>query len=310
MRSILALVPPALALLVVGGVAPAGPAPGWRRVEHFRLELAGGAGEGSGPASAEVVGAASLRCRSRAGELQLEWQIDLFGAGTRVLHVERHGPDGSTLVWREMRPGSGRTLTAAREGGESSWRIAEWSGGEAARAEVSAAGVAALPLELLEMARGGPDGLGRGGLSSGDSLSLFDPLSRSFETVTIRTRPAPDELRIDIARADGSLAGLYRIREGRLVGFRWQNGRLSGASVSKEEYERLRERPGKWAEPLGEEGDPPDAGGAPGTRMGERQGVRGPGSPSPNEFLTPGSRLAAGLAWSGSPRGTMVRCHR
>ena len=208
------------------------------QVEYFVLEQPGEPGT---PLDLEAVPAleprqAGLACWRRLavdGGHQLEWDVVFPEQGTRVLHTERWTVAGSRLVWRELRAGSGRSLSAEDLEGGTGLRLREWAGRFRQALEIEAPGPYVLPLQLLELAR-------RGALPP-EGAWVFDPLARSFERVR-PCEPAPgssvDRERIDLLREDGTSAGSWIFDEGGLQAFGWQAGGLRARRISAEEYQR------------------------------------------------------------------------
>lgn len=208
------------------------------REELFVLELERGpALERAGPQPPEAVGVALLRRRVLDGQAQDEWELRFFEDGTRVAHVERWSSGRPTLVWREWRPGGGRTLKA--EPGAAGVEVVEWGRKQGLRTSLPAAEAVLLPLQLLELARAGALASGR--------VQWFDPLARSVEVVEVLARavpggaresggePAP-ERRVTLLREDGTSAGEFAFRGAELHAFRWQAGDLSGRRIGREAY--------------------------------------------------------------------------
>lgn len=247
------------AALGVGSGSPSG------CVEHFALELAG-----PGPAAleaawadAEEVGLAVLRQRREGCRAVLEWELRFAVPGevdTRVHHVEVQDGARTKLVWREYRPGAGRTLFLEEQAGGAELRAVEWGGRDGLREELSQPEGALFPLELVERARAARLGAGE--------VALFDALEQRFEPVEISTRvdvaarpaafawsarPDRDEpwaaeparalaRTLEIRRRDGSLAGAYRFVGSELVAFQWQAGGARGRRISADEWLRRTER--------------------------------------------------------------------
>lgn len=202
--------------------------------EYFVLELAP-APDAPRPALPTEVGLATWRRRVEADGQQCEWELRFRDDDTRVLQVERVRDGRRELVWREWRPGSGRTLLASRDPASASIELVEWGRRQSLRLRFEAAGAALFPLELLELAR-------RGELAAGP-LTLFDPLSRSLSEVraaiTVADRPEPSaERTLALSRPDGTCAGTWRLRGEELLGFRWQDGGLEARRIDAEEHAR------------------------------------------------------------------------
>ena len=247
----------------------AGSEPSSGRVEHFALELTGSEADAlAAPESeAQGIGLAVLRQRHEGRRTVLEWELRFEVQGevdTRVHHVEVHQGAETKLVWREYRPGAGRTLILLASGDE--LRTVEWGGRDGLREEVAQPEGGLFPLELLERARAAR-------LAEGE-IALFEPLDQRFEPVELFTRveagarPASFELpgsdgqsvqhrtkaggaadparplarTLAIHRRDGSLAGAYRFVGSDLVAFQWQAGGARGRRIPADEWRRRTER--------------------------------------------------------------------
>jgi hypothetical protein len=219
------------------GASAATPATALVREELFALELEAPRVAGKDAEPAQVVGVAALRRSAASGGETIEWDLRFFEGDTRVHHVEHLGAAGARLVWREWRPGQGRTLVADVE--PTGISLVEWGREEGLRTRVEAPEGMLLPLTLLERAR-------RGELV-GERASCFDPLSRSVERLEIAIESAgpsgedSQERRISTSRADGTSAGSYVFRGEELIEVRWQKGGLRARRIERENYEsRLR----------------------------------------------------------------------
>jgi hypothetical protein len=209
------------------------------REELFLLELALPPDAAKGPVPPLAVGVAALR-RSLEREVEkAEWELRFFDADTRVHHVERWHAEGPRLVWREWRPGAGRTLVADVDP-RGRFALVEWGREEGLRTRIDAPAGALLPLYLLELAR-------RGELVEG-AVPCFDPLSRSIERLEVElsfshaASPADPttqvlERRVTTRRPDGTSAGSYLFRGDELVEVRWQAGALIAKRIDKPEHE-------------------------------------------------------------------------
>jgi hypothetical protein len=183
-----------------------------------------------------VLGVARCRRLTLPEGEQLEWDVQFLGEGTRVLHIERSSSGGNSLVWREILPGAGRTVTArnARDGTQLALR--EWAGRLDQKSEIAAAQAIAFPLQLLEQARASAE--------LPPQALVFDPLARQVEAWSVTVEELESGARrVDLARADGTLAARWLLRDAELVGFQWQGGNLRGRRVSAEDYARLLEPP-------------------------------------------------------------------
>ena len=175
-----------------------------------------------------------VRCRRLTlpeGE-QLEWDVQFLGDGARVLHIERSGSSGNSLVWREILPGAGRTVTARCLRDGSQLAVREWAGRLDQKSEIAAPQPLSLPLQLLEQARANA--------ALPPQALVFDPLARQLEAWTVSVEELDSGARrVDLARADGTLAARWFLSGQDLVGFQWQGGNLRGRRITSEEYERL-----------------------------------------------------------------------
>lgn len=183
--------------------------PGARR-EHFEL-LRGG----------ERIGLARATVGARPSALRAELSFDLWPIRTRVHHVERLGPRGPRLVWREVRERSGRTvLVEWSEDGERLVHV-DWSGGDALRRESVPASGAVLPLFLVASVRSGDFPSGR--------FDVYDAPSGAVEELVVHTRRfallpggPPTARRLVLSHVDGTLAGEYLFLGPELIAFRMQ----------------------------------------------------------------------------------------
>lgn len=201
--------------------------------EHFVLELRM-PNDGARPTSAaKPVGVARWVRRASDGRVQLELEVRFFDEQLRVHQIETFGPKGSELVWREWRPGHGRTLHVQLEGGFA--RLVEWGGLEAVRERWSAPVDLVFPLQLVELSRAGaaPQTWGERG------PVRFDPLGRACERVRVVANSTDASASLALLREDGSSAGAFAFESGALASFAWQAGELRGRAVDAQEYAEL-----------------------------------------------------------------------
>ena len=222
--------------LILGLAAPplAAEEPGDLRLEHFVLERR----SGDAAVAPVEVGLVCLRRRTVDGQRQLESESLFFrrggdtGEDEHVLQVERDSGPGPALVWREWGGTRSRCLTAERTADGAGLLLVETSRGGTPRATIEAPPGVLYPLELVELARVGK-------LVTGRCL-LFDPLSRSLETIEVKTQSGGSsvgDLRtVEFLREDKSSAGRYEFQGSELVGFQWQEGDLHARRVASEMY--------------------------------------------------------------------------
>ena len=207
----------------------ASPATSGLRLEHFVLERR----TAETSAAPVEVGLVCLRRREADGGRQLESECLFYrrggdtGEDEHVLEVERDAGPGPALVWREWGGTRSRCLTAERSADGSGLLLVETSRGSVPRATIEAPPGVLYPLELLELAR-------EGRIQPGRCLR-FDPLSRSLETIEVRTTSG-DLRRVEFLREDGSSAGRFEFRGNELVEFQWQEGDLHARRVEAELY--------------------------------------------------------------------------
>ena len=192
---------------------------------------------GGAPAtSREEVG--FLLWRRSEGEAgpTLEWDLHFSERETRLLEVERPGPEGPGLVYREMQPSAGRTLTAEWVDDGSALRLREWGGRQALQLRVEDCAGGRFRLGLLEELRVAPE--------PPRAARVFDPLARRFEHLTLEVELAADAgpwagtRMLRLLRSDGSSAGTWLLREGAVLGFQWQAGGLRARRIDVDEYTR------------------------------------------------------------------------
>jgi hypothetical protein len=217
------------------------------REEHFLLERRAEAGARPGePPPWVAVGTAVLRKRVEGQAEQGEAELRFLEEDTRVHHVERWRADAPRLVWREWRPGAGRTLVVDSDVAASRLALVEWGRDAGLRASLDAPEGVLLPLYALELAR-------RGELAEG-SFPCFDPLARAVERRTVElefsgaagaeTGELLLERRVRLLRDDGTCAGWYLFRGGELVELAWQHGDLRARRVERAEHDaRLADQP-------------------------------------------------------------------
>ena len=174
---------------------------------------------------ARVVGLAALRRRVDEQGRTLEWDLRFPGEDVRVLHVERIGQLGPSLVWREWQADRGRTITLESSAGGIS--ILEWGGERPVRGELEPG--ATLPLALLEDLRAGVIRTG--------SFPVFDPLSRQLAELRVQVSELISARRlVQLRRPDGSSAGTYLFEGADLVAFQWQAGHLRARRIDATDY--------------------------------------------------------------------------
>jgi hypothetical protein len=208
------------------------PGPGAEpRIEHFLLELPGE----DGP---RAVGTLRWIGRRAGSEHELEWELDFPGEGVRLLAVERLGPGGARLTWRELLGSTSRSLVVEWGPAGQEMVLREWARDGTLRESRSLARGAVLPLYLLELAR-------TGSLVQGDFLVL-EPATRGIEDLSMGTsyllagEPGLEPTReVELRRCDGSLAGRYRFQGPELVSFEWQEGGIRGRRIGPGQYQEL-----------------------------------------------------------------------
>ncbi|MDZ4773255.1 MAG: hypothetical protein SGI72_08995 [Planctomycetota bacterium] len=256
-----------LALLFQQPTAPVDEPASWidpdLRVEHFvvytkRVET------GRAP-TVDVVGFVEMRRRDGRTGVQLECDsrflvgslgTDARRSVQRVLHVESPTDRGPRCMWREIGPGTGRSVEAEWSRDGNSLEISEWSAGPKRTGTLIVSSGASMPLSLVELLRAGQ-------LTSG-SIVVFDPLALTLEPLFVKTVWLDDSeaigedpdvdtaslaaLRtVELVRQDGSLAGRYRFRGRSLVAFQWQEGATFARIVDAAQFESLLSQ---HAEPL------------------------------------------------------------
>lgn len=204
------------------------------RFEHFVLETTDAAG------STHVTGTLRLGASEQGGKriLESETRFAREARGepvVRVFEVEELLPGRAALTWREVSPGSGRTVSAEWNGQSNGLEVYECGAGAPLRERQISVEGALFPLYLQELVR-------TGRLASG-SVPCFDPLARAIERLTLRTtyawdaEPADERTRsVAIERTDGTLWASYRFVGTRLVGLEWQSGGARARAVDEAEY--------------------------------------------------------------------------
>jgi hypothetical protein len=236
------------------------------RIERFVLESH--TTDEHGRVHATLEGVVEWRRRDDKDGPQLELDARFLHGPTvarevqRVLEVECLTDHGPRCQWREVGPGTGRSVQAEWTSDGGALDIVEWSAAGKQRGTLVASGGASMPLYLAELLR-------EGRITAG-SVVEFDPLARTLEPLLVRTvwlvgadpavasaastgavrttdepivTDAPKEERtVELLRPDGTLAARYRFAGLALTGFQWQEGRLSARAIGEDEFDRLLER--------------------------------------------------------------------
>lgn len=233
-----------LTALGAGAQTPA-PAAAPSRVETFVIEHVEANGSGSDAwsqlggrdaSSQEAAGYLLWRRSEGAQGATLEWDVRFVERETRVLEIERPGAGGTTLVYRELRPQSGRTLSAEWIDEGSALRLREWGGPVGLQQRLDDCDGGRFRLGLLEDLR-------RDDRTSG-AARVFDPLARRFEHLRVEVEhgaaegPWAGTRMVRLAREDGSSAGAWLLRGEEVLGFQWQAGGLRARRIDAQEYAR------------------------------------------------------------------------
>ena len=186
--------------------------------------------------AARVVGLLQWRRSETPSAYTLEWDVRFPEDDTRLLVVERVEGPKRTLVFREMQPRSGRTLCADWLDAGATLRLREWSGPQGIQERLTDVGDGRFTLDFLEQLRAGGE--------TPERVRLFDPLSRSFEILTVHSEQGAagerweGRRRVVLERADGTQAGAYLLEGSQVLGFQWQSGNLRVRRIESDEYER------------------------------------------------------------------------
>ena len=227
------------------------------RVERFVVYTQ--RAQASGSATLDVSGFVELRRRETPSGPQLECDtrflvgapgIDSLRTVQRVVQVECPSGRGPRCVWRELGPGTGRTVQAEWSEDGGALEITEWSSAAKRKGTLVASAGASMPLYLQELLR-------QGQLAAGH-IVVFDPLALTLEPLEVRTswldgthgmganneEPSPEaqprEARtVELRRGDGTLAARYRFVGLDLVAFQWQEGSMYARRMDEAEFESL-----------------------------------------------------------------------
>jgi hypothetical protein len=206
------------------------------RFEHFVLETTDATG------ATRLVGTLRLGSSEQGAKRILESEARFAReargeSNVRVFEVEELLAGRAALTWREVSPGSGRTLSAEWNGQSNGLEIYECGAGSPLRERQISVEGALFPLYLQELVR-------TGRITSG-SVPCFDPLARTIERLTIQTayewdaEHAGERARtVAIERTDGTSWASYRFVGTQLVALTWQAGGARARLVGEAEYER------------------------------------------------------------------------
>ena len=213
----------------------------------------------NGGITTDVSGFVEMRRRETSNGPQLECDtrflvgapgLDMLRTVQRVVHVECPSGRGPRCVWRELGPGTGRSVQAEWSEDGGSLEITEWSTAAKRKGTLVAAAGASMPLYLIELLR-------QGQLAAGH-IVVFDPLALTLEPLEVRTfwldgshrmgakdeehalQAEPREARtVELRRGDGTLAARYRFVGLDLVAFQWQEGSMYARRTDEAEFESL-----------------------------------------------------------------------
>lgn len=230
--SVAALAAPiALGALEAAALAP----PSATREEPFVLRIA--ERNSAGGSVDRPVGVCVLRRRDEAGGTQLECELEFAREDARAMLIESSGAARREIVWREWRPGGGRTLHVTSDAAARRLELVDWGGPEAVRATLDSAQRVWTWLELAERARAGDLEPSR--------VALLDPLAREIVAVEVRVawradagdgRGDPRLVRdVELVRDDGSSAGGFTFNGESCLALRWQKGPLRADRVTPDE---------------------------------------------------------------------------
>jgi hypothetical protein len=219
-------------LLLSGFVRPAPePAAPVTRTEFFLLEQR--TASSAAPAGARLIGTAVIRKRVDADGETLELEARFDELDTRVLHVESWSARGAKLVWREWRPGAGRTLVCERVAAGAPLEVVEWSRTGRTPRRTLAGDAVWWPLQLIEMLRT------RETLAA--SLQRFDPLSGALERVAFEPcSSAANAAGVRLVGEDGVDLGCVEFADGELARLTWQSSALAARRVERNVFEAAR----------------------------------------------------------------------
>jgi hypothetical protein len=153
------------------------------RIERFVLERR--STDENGRTRTDVAGFVEWRRRDDAAGPQLELDARFLRGPVgvadlqRVLQVECLTERGPRCVWREVGPGSGRSVQAEWSEDGGALDIVEWSAAGKKRGTLVASGGVSMPLYLAELVRAGR-------ITAGP-VTQFDPLARTLEPLMVRT---------------------------------------------------------------------------------------------------------------------------
>jgi hypothetical protein len=208
------------------------------RVERFVLERT--TLDARGHTAVDVVGFVERRRLVAEKGVQLECDVRFLrspnaeGAreSQRLSHVECQSPTGPRCLWRELGRAGGRSVAAEWSRDGRALDVVEWGIGGTQRGTLVGARSVVMPLFLAELVR-------EGKLASG-SVTVFDPLARTLEPISVRTIYGPESASrvVELTRADGTLFQRWTFAGVELTSFQWQEGNLVARRVEREEYER------------------------------------------------------------------------
>ena len=163
------------------------------------------------------------------GGQRIEMEFLFLSEGLRLVHGERVRGDERRTVFREFGARSGRTLILTGSSG-TGFEATELGGPEVLRRSLAPGGE--FPLALLEGVRQGKAAPG--------TAAVFEPLSTSFEPLSLATRGGFEERILEARRDDESLRWSATFRGEALIALGWSEGGPRARAIPREEYERLR----------------------------------------------------------------------
>ncbi|HED66248.1 MAG TPA: hypothetical protein ENJ09_11910 [Planctomycetes bacterium] len=203
--------------------------PSGTTLEYFRIDAPPGVDGAPSPLPIGVARWISGPDPEVGFKWRTELEVSYFAEGTRVLQIERVGPEERELVFRELRDRSGRTVTLRmNKAGEAESSVA--FGGDILRRSYEVGTGAALPLSIVEVARRGEPIHG--------PIPIFEPLSNGFEELTVAVSKEDGHRRLTLRRS-GLLVGDYEFDEQGLAAFSWQRGGPRATRIDSEAFARM-----------------------------------------------------------------------